>query len=122
MRRNAKRIVAAALAIPLSGNPAPGLSTAAGEETRPAVYELTLVTIFEAPEPEFVFVIGNSGFKSVASLESFLASLPPGATLRWSPGCVRVGGEPLLASETDMEEFKAFCLDHRIDFVLVPSG
>jgi hypothetical protein len=91
------------------------------EEPLP-VYELQLISVFELSEPEFLFVIGNSGFKTVESLESFLATRPPGTTLRWSPGCVRVGGEPLLSSESEMEAFQAFCREHRIDFVLVPSG
>ncbi|HEY3173717.1 MAG TPA: hypothetical protein VGK86_14200 [Thermoanaerobaculia bacterium] len=91
-------------------------------EEPPPVYELQLVYVFESSETEFLFLIGNSGFKTVESLESFLATRPPGTTLKWSPGCVRVGGEPLLSSESDMESFHAFCREHRIDFVLVPSG
>jgi hypothetical protein len=91
-------------------------------EEAPPVYELTLVSVFESSEPEFLFVIGNNGFRSVASLETFLASRPAGTILRWNPGCVRLGGEPLLASETEMEDFRAFCREHQIDFVLVPSG
>jgi hypothetical protein len=88
----------------------------------PPVYEMQLVSIFDGPETEFVFVIGNSGFRSVASLRDFLATRPPGTTLRWSPGCIRQGGEPLLSSESEMEEFRSFCAAHQIDFVLVPSG
>ena len=96
------------------------LSAATAEE--PRTYELQLVSIFETPETEFVFVIGNSGFKTVAGLKDFLASQPRGTTLRWSPGCVRIGGEPLLSSYSEMEDFKTFCAEHGIDFVLVPSG
>jgi hypothetical protein len=92
------------------------------DEAKPAVYELKLVYIFETPEPEFVFVVGSSGFKSVASLKTFISSLPAGTTLRWSPGCVRLGGEPLLSSESEMAEFEDFCLERQIHFVLVPSG
>ena len=88
----------------------------------PPAYELNLVYLFDGPETEFVFVIGNTGFRSLSSLEAFLAARPAGTTLRWSPGCVRLGGEPLLSSETEMEEFRAFCREHQIDFVLVPSG
>jgi hypothetical protein len=95
---------------------------AAQSEEEPPVYELSLVYVFEAPEPEFFFVIGKSGFRTVSSLKAFLASRPEGTTLKWSPGCVRLGGEPLLSSEREMEEFKAFCLEHHINFVLVPSG
>lgn len=108
---------AAAVALALAVNPA-----AAQSNEDPPEYELKLVYLFDGPETEFVFVIGNSGFRTVASLEAFLASRPPGTVLRWSPGCVRLGGEPLLSSETEMDEFKAFCLEHEIDFILVPSG
>ncbi|HEV8232292.1 MAG TPA: hypothetical protein VGQ75_08080 [Thermoanaerobaculia bacterium] len=122
MHRNLKSFVAAAIMAGLVSDAARARQATTGEEAEPPVYELKLVYIFETPEPEFVFVVGNSGFKTVASLENFIASRPPGTTIRWSPGCIRLGGEPLLSSESEMEEFKAFCLDHRINFVLVPSG
>jgi hypothetical protein len=85
-------------------------------------YRLELVYIFDASSTEFIFVIGNAGFKSVATLKNYVATLPPGTTLEWAPGCLRLGGEPLLSSEPEMEEFKAFCADKNINFVLVPSG
>ena len=88
----------------------------------PPVYEMQLVYVSDGPETEFLFVIGNSGFRSVESLRDFLATRPPGTTLRWSPGCIRLGGEPLLSSESDMEELRSFCAAHQIDFILVPSG
>lgn len=88
----------------------------------PPQHRMELVYVFEAGSTQFVFVVGNVGFKSVASLKSFLCSLPPGSTLEWAPGCVRVGGEPLLSSEQEMEDFRAFCAEREIKFVLVPSG
>jgi len=88
----------------------------------PVVYELKLVYIFESANTEFIFVVGNSGFRTVDSLKRFVASLPAGTTIRWAPGCERFGVEPLLSSETEMEEFAAFCRAHRIKFDLVPSG
>jgi hypothetical protein len=120
VHRNRKLIAATAIVVALTGGSARALQDADLDEAKPAVYELTLVYVFETPEPEFV--VGNSGFKSVASLKLFIASLPPGITLRWNPGCVRLGGEPLLSSESEMADFRAFCLEHQIDFVLVPSG
>jgi hypothetical protein len=72
---------------------------------------------------ELVYIIdGNAGFKSIDSLKEFLSTLPPGSHLEWSPGCLRMGNEPLLSSEWEMEEFKAFCAERNINFVLVPSG
>jgi hypothetical protein len=120
MHRNRKPFVIA-LVVALIGGAA-GAQDTDVSEAKPTVYELKLVYIFETSEPEFVFVIGNSGFKSVESLKTFIASRPPGTTLRWNPGCIRLGGEPLLSSESEMAEFQAFCLEHRVNFVLVPSG
>ena len=88
----------------------------------PPKYRMGLVSIFDAGSAEFIFVIGSVGFKSVESLKNFLADLPYGSTLEWAPGCRRVGGEPLLSSEQEMEDFKAFCAARGINFILVPSG
>lgn len=85
-------------------------------------YRMELVYIVEDETLEFIFVIGKAGFKSVDSLKKFLSNLTPGSTLEWDPGCRRMGNEPLLSSEEEMEEFKAFCAERNINFVLVPSG
>jgi len=88
----------------------------------PPKYKLELVYLFDVDSTEYIFVIGKVGFRSVESLEKFLSDLPAGATLEWAPGCVRTGGEPLLSSEQEMEDFKAFCVERNINFILVPSG
>ena len=98
-----------------------GASSAAPAEP-PARYELQLVHIFDGPKTEHIFVIGESGFRTVASLKAFLATLPKGTELRWAPGCERFGDEPLLSSEQDLAEFKAFLEQRGIRLVLVPSG
>lgn len=113
-----KQAVAAALATILS------LSSASAESRAepPPAYEMKVVYLFDPPEPEILFVIGNSGFRTVESLKNFLASVPQGTKLTWAPGCIRTGKEPLLSSDYEMDEFKRFCLEHGIDFVLIPSG
>ena len=88
----------------------------------PPKYRMELIYIFEPRSTEFIFAIGNAGFKSVASLKNFVGNLPAGSTLEWAPGCKRTGGEPLLSSEEEMQDFKAFCLEKNINFVLIPSG
>jgi hypothetical protein len=93
-----------------------------GQSPPPPKYRLELVYIFEATPTEYIFLVGNIGFKSVASLKKFLSDLPPGSILEWSPGCLRQGGEPLLSSAQDMEDFKAFCAEKEISFILVPAG
>lgn len=88
----------------------------------PTKYEMKLVYIFEGEATEFLFVVGDAGFKSVDSLKRFLNTLPPETILEWAPGCRRTGKEPLLSSESEMEAFKAFCLERNLKFVLIPSG
>lgn len=94
----------------------------AAQPQPPPKYRMELVYIFEAGPTEYIFVVGNVGFKSVASLKDFVGRLPPGSTLEWSPGCRRRGDEPLLSSDQEMEEFKLFCAEKNVNFVLVPSG
>lgn len=88
----------------------------------PVKYELKLVSIFEGKEPEFIFVIGNAGFKSIERLKIFLGRLPKGSEVTWNPGCDRVGNEPLLSSEEEMRDLRAFLEEKGIKFALVPSG
>ena len=85
-------------------------------------YSLELIYIFDADSTEYIFVVGNVGFRSVTALKRFLSNLPPGSVLEWAPGCRQTGSEPLLSSEQDMEDFKSFCAANKITFVLVPSG
>jgi hypothetical protein len=86
-------------------------------------YRMELAYIYDTDSPEYVFVInGVIGCKSVASLKKYLSLLPPGSILQWAPGCRRRGDEPLLSSEQEMEDFKAFCAEKNINFILVPSG
>ena len=97
-------------------------SAACGSELRSVKQELQLIYVLEGPKPEFIFVIGQSGFKSVASLKEYLKTWAPGSELRWAPGCERIGGEPLLSSEQEMQGFRDFLAERGIRFVLVPSG
>jgi hypothetical protein len=92
------------------------------QEPPPPTYRMEVAKVFDQEATEFVFVIGKVAFKSVDSLKKFLSSVPPGSTLEWAPGCVRWGDEPLLSSDVDMQDFKAFCAEKNIKFVLVPSG
>ena len=105
------------------------LLTAAGlfassEEVRrePIKGELQLIYVFDQPKTVFIFVIGQTGFKSVNTLKRYLETWPPGSELKWAPGCSRLGNEPLLSSELEMKAFRAFLKKRGIKFVLVPSG
>lgn len=97
---------------------------ASSEEVRrePIKGELRLIYVFDEPKTTFIFVIGQSGFTSVRSLKRYLKTWPAGSELKWAPGCIRFGGEPLLSSEEEVEVFRAFLKKSGIRFVLVPSG
>jgi hypothetical protein len=88
----------------------------------PMQLELKLIHIFEGAEPTHLFVIGDSGFTSVDSLKAFLGTLPPGSEIKWDPGCVRFGKEPLLSSAKDLADFRAFLKREGLSLTLVPSG
>ena len=100
-----------------------GLFASSAEVQRePIKSELRLIYVFEEPKTAFIFVIGQSGFTSTTSLKRYLNAWPPGSELKWAPGCVRFGGEPLLSSEEEMKAFRAFLKTRGIRFVFVPSG
>jgi len=101
---------------------AAGPALAEVPDQQPVKRELQLIHVFEGQEPEFLLAIGQSGFKTVAALKEHLRSWAPGSELRWAPGCLRFGKEPLLSSERDMQAFRKFLEERKIKFVLVPSG
>ena len=93
----------------------------------PSVYKLKIVYIFESPQfespqTEAILVVGNSGFRSVKTLESWLAGLPEGTTLELDMSCESLGVEPLVNSEEAMNDFKKFCEQHHINLVIHPAG
>jgi hypothetical protein len=85
-------------------------------------YQLSLVWLSGTHPAEFIFVVGGVGFKTVAALEEFLGGLPAGSKVEWDPGCRRMGGEPILSSEKELEAFKKFCADHKLQLHIIPSG
>jgi hypothetical protein len=90
-------------------------------DREPERYELTLVRIVDG-KPEFVFVVGETGFRTVAALKTFVQALPKDSVLRWAPGCTRFGDEPLLSSAAAMEDFRRHCARHHVTFLVIPSG
>jgi hypothetical protein len=88
------------------------------QEARTLVMELVWIPETGAQ----IFVVGGVGFNSVATLKEFLGQQPAGTIVRWDPGCERIGGEPLLSSEKELDEFRKYLEAKGITFVLVPSG
>lgn len=97
------------------------MATAKEGAVPPEKYEIKLVRI-AGTTPEYIFVIGESGFRTVASLKEFLGSRPKGTEITWAPGCVREGKEPLLSSDEEMDAFREFLEKKGLQFNLIPSG
>jgi len=99
------------------------LATARAEESpAPSVYKLKIVYIFEIPKTEAILVVGNSGFRTVEALENWLTGLPAGTTLELDMSCESLGVEPLVRSEKEMNDFKRFCDEHKINLIIHPAG
>lgn len=88
----------------------------------PIVYPMKFVYIFEGDKPEIIIVVGNGGFKSIASLKNWAKNLPSGTTIEFDMSCRRLGIEPLINSEKEMDDFKDFCKQHNINLVIRPAG
>jgi hypothetical protein len=103
--------------------PALAQGEASGQPARPRYrMELVWVEDNDGDKREYILAVGPIGFKTVQGLKNFVARLPRGAILEWSPGCLRWGGEPLLSSDEEMEGFRRFCEEHGVEFILHPSG
>jgi hypothetical protein len=85
---------------------------------------MDLVWIADAGEPkQYVFVLGGAvAYKTLDGLKDHLKGLSKGSTLTWSPGCDRMGDEPLLGSADGLRKFREFCASIGLKFILVPSG
>jgi hypothetical protein len=103
--------------------PALAQREASGQPERPR-YRMELVWVEDGDDDKrgYIFAVGPTGFKTVQGLKDFVARLPGGAILEWSPGCLRRGDEPLLSSDEEMESFRRFCEEHGVEFILHPSG
>ena len=88
----------------------------------PIMYPMKFVYIFEGNAPQVIIAVGNAGFTSIASLKSWAGNLPAGTTLEFDMACRRLGIEPLVNSENEMNDFKEFCKQHNIQLVIRPSG
>jgi len=76
--------------------------------------------IANASPAEFVFVINNVvGYKTVESLKAAVANLPPGSTLTWFPR--PLGAPRLPPDDGGINDFKRFCLEHKVELIVIPG-
>lgn len=94
------------------------------DEKKPENLKMSLAWVVDEGEPkQYVFVInGTLAFKTIDGVKNYMKTIPENSTLTWDPGCCRMGDEPLLSSKKDMDEFRKFCDENHVKFVLVPSG
>ena len=113
-----KRLVIA-LALVLFGA-APAKENAA-MPTTPEI-RLDIVPVMDAKPRRFVFVLGGVAYETLDGLKLYVEVMPKENVLVLDPGCHRWGGEPLLESEKDLEDFKAFVKKQGKTLKVIPSG
>lgn len=101
-----------------------GLISLVPGERKPEKLTLTVAHVAESGYPgENLYVInGVIAYLTVKGLKDYLVDIPKGSTLTWSPGCMRMGEDPLLDSAEALDAFKTFCDSVGTRFILVPSG
>ena len=88
-------------------------------------YTMSLVMLYsdDVTDYDWVVTLNNSiAFRSIDGLKVFLQKQPNGTTIEWAPGCVRLGDEPLLNSEQELQEFRLFCRKHGFKLTIRSSG
>lgn len=101
---------------------APSPSFCADENLPSYTLQIACYADSMAGKRKYVFLIGQTAYRSVDDLKKGLTHYPKGSTLRWAPSCRRFGDEPILSSEKDMTDFRNYCIAIGLNFVLVPSG
>jgi hypothetical protein len=89
-------------------------------------YRMTRQGVAGLASPQWVFVIvtpqGHPWVAADSKLQWMIEqAVPAGGTLEWSPGCKRIGGEPLETAEA-LAELKAFCAARGVTLVHIPGG
>jgi hypothetical protein len=68
------------------------------------------------------FKVGPQRFGTLEDSKAFITGLPPGSIVHWDSGCIRYEVIPLAHSEMSIQDFKAFCKQHSVEFQYVVSG
>jgi hypothetical protein len=88
----------------------------------PLVYQMKLVYIFDGDKPDAIINVGNAGFRSVASLKNWAKGLSSGTTIEFQETCRHTDNEPVVMSDKEKADFKDFCKQHNINFIIRPAG
>jgi hypothetical protein len=92
----------------------------------PPKYRLVRQPVHGTEPRQWVFVVitpaGFPGVTTPEALEEYVELVvPEHATLEWSPGCCRIGGEPM-GEAGELKAFADFCKRRTINFVHIPAG
>jgi hypothetical protein len=83
---------------------------------------LDIVPVLDATPRRFVFVLGGVAYETKAGLFAHVEAMPKGSTMVLDPGCRRMGGEPLIDSESEMAELEAHAKKHGVNLKVIPAG
>jgi hypothetical protein len=68
------------------------------------------------------FQIDGRPIDTLQELKEFIASLPPGSTIKWDSGCIVYSVVPLKDSDLTIDAFTDYCKEHGIKFQYIISG
>ena len=90
--------------------------------THVQTYSMELKYNGDAKRHWWTFKLGENEFSTLEEMKKFIKNMPKGSKITWPLPCIRMGDEPLLSSEAEMESFKKFCGDNGVTLVVLPSG
>ncbi len=84
---------------------------------------LQILSTSRGPSSQYLFLIGpRTLVTTVKDLKAHLASLPPGSSITWAPGCDVEDHGPFYRDQISLLELIDLCKSHNITFILIPSG
>ena len=94
-----------------------GLSCQAFADRSVGEYEMREVLIPGKGVWTYTFTVGGVSCATVDELKRAVARLPLGSKLTWNVGCIRFSSIPLGSGQgMKVEEFEAYCAEHRVTF------
>lgn len=85
-------------------------------------YRLEIVPVLDVVPIRFVMILAGGAYETVAGLSAHLDALPKGSTIVLDPGCLRMGGEPLIDDAAELKSFESACHAKGVALKIIPSG
>ena len=93
-----------------------------GRPAPPFTCAITLARFADPKEPKpWVIILNTIAYRDLDGLKAGLDLLPAGTVVTWEPGCLRMGGEPLVSPE-ETAELTRYCAARGLVLKIIPAG